>query len=439
MTTTPSAKLPLVALVGRPNVGKSSLFNVLLGERRAITDAMPGVTRDPIEREWDLETFRVNLVDTGGYQTEGDDLDKAVTRRSLAKAAEADLILLLLDLGEVIPEDEIFLEKLRPYAPKTILVVNKVDTYEKENQVFNFYQYGFETVVGISAAHRRNIDLLEDEIRLRLGHWEVVPGEEVDTRLAILGKPNAGKSTLTNLLMGEELSIVSPIAGTTRDVIEGRFERNGRRYQVMDTAGIRKKARVVEDVEYYSVNRAIKSIKDADVVILLVDAVEGLTEQDKKIAAQVVKEGRGFIIALNKWDLLPRIGNQVESVVDRIRFLFPQAEWAPILPLSAKNGTGTEELLRTASRLHQQLLHKVDTPRLNEVLKAWMVDQPLHGQKGKTHKIRYLSQVHAHPVRFVAFVNQPKGFPSAYIQYIKNRIRKDLGFREVPFDLDVRA
>ena len=429
----------MVVLVGRPNVGKSTLFNVLLGERRAITDSMPGVTRDPIEREWDMETCKVNLVDTGGYQTTGDFIDMAVTRRSLAKAAEADLILLLLDLKEVLPEDEIFLEKLRPYGNKTILVVNTVDTFEKESQVFNFYQYGFETVVGISGAHRRNIELLEDEIRQRVGHWEIVPGQVIDTRLAILGKPNAGKSTLTNHLVGEEISIVSDVPGTTRDVIEGRFERDGRFFQVLDTAGIRKKARVYEDVEYYSVNHAIKSIKEADVVVLMVDATEGLSEQDKKIAAQVVKEGRGFIIALNKWDLVPKVGNKLESVIDRIRFLFPQCEWAPILPLSAKNGTGTEELLRTAARLHQQLLQKVDTPRLNDVLQAWMTDQPLPGQKGKTFKIRYLSQIHAHPVRFVAFVNTPKGFPASYVSYIKNRVRKDLGFREVPFELEIRA
>lgn len=435
-----SPEAPLVALVGRPNVGKSTLFNALIGERRSITDAMPGVTRDPVAVPWKVGGKDCRLVDTGGLQVQGPtELDAWVTRKSLEQVEKAALVLLLLDLGDFTPEDEEWVARLRPHHAKTLLVVNKLDTPEKEQQLWNFFSLGFEDVVGISSAHRRNLDLLEEKIALRLPELEVEPEAEPDIRIAVLGKPNAGKSTLVNRLTGQDLSLVSPIPGTTRDVVEGRFESGGRTYRIVDTAGIRRKAKVTEDVEYYSVNRAIASIKEADVVILLIDAVEGLSDQDKKIAAQITKEGRGLILALNKWDLLPRVGNQVDAVKDRVRFLFPVVDYAPFVPLSAKTGEGEVELLKAVSRVHRQLHQKIETPRLNELVKAWIEDQPLPAAPGQSFKIRYVTQFSVKPLRFAVFVNRMKGFPQSYLNYLKNRLRKDLGFKEVPLELELRA
>lgn len=432
-------KLPKVALVGRPNVGKSTLFNRLLRQRRAITDPTPGVTRDPIEVETLLGGRRITLVDTGGYQSKGGEIDTVVTRRSVAKAREADLIILVLDVMELTLEDENFISLLRPYSDRILVALNKVDAPERESRLWDFYSLGFEQILGISAAHGRGIEELEERILKLL---PAPTGQEAyyhaDLRLAILGKPNAGKSTLTNRLTGYDLSIVSDMPGTTRDLIEGRFEYKGKAMTVVDTAGIRRKGKVNEDVEYYSVNRAIKSIKDADVCLLLIDAIEGLSEQDKKIAWQIVKEGRGLILGVNKWDLLPKTGNVVEAYAERVRFQFPAVGFAPIVPLTALDGKGVDDLLKTVIKVDSQLRQRIETPKLNEMLKYWMEDLPTPQIRGKVYKIRYLTQVSAHPVKFVAFGNHDDT-PGSLQQYLINRIRKDLGFDSVPVELEVKG
>jgi len=429
-----------VALVGRPNVGKSTLFNRLLRSRKAITDPTPGVTRDPIEADWVLDGHPVRLVDTGGYKTEGNDLDAKVTAKSIAKAAEADLILLILDLMELTPEDEEFVRLLRPHSAKVVVVLNKADGLEREIHAGDFYSLGFSDYICISAAHNRRIDELEELVASRLTFSDLaVEDVQPDIRLAILGKPNAGKSTLLNRLTGRDLSIVSPEPGTTRDPVEGRLDYKGTAFRVIDTAGIRRKTKVGENIEYYSVNRALKTIEESDVVVLLIDAVEGLSDQDKKIAYQIVKDGRGIILGLNKWDALPKVKNQYEAVVDRIRFLFPILDFAPVVALSAQDGTGIGELLATAVKVNKQLHQRIETPRLNEMLKIWMEDIPTAQVKGVVYKIRYLTQVSALPVKFVAFGNHGKDTPGSLTEYIVNRIRKDLGFQDVPIELEVKG
>ncbi len=444
-------KLPVVVIVGRPNVGKSTLFNRLAGKRIAITDALPGVTRDPVDTTCTLSDRTVRLVDTGGYRLEGADLDRVVSDRSLAMVREADLILLVLDVQELTPEDESFIERLRPFADWLVLVVNKVDNSSREQAMWNYLGLGFQYVVGISAAHGTNMDELELLIRSRLsGIGTELPAEEgaasagteageqpAPMRIAILGKPNTGKSTLANRLLGSERSIVSDVPGTTRDVLEGRFRYRDTEFLVLDTAGIRRKSRVGEDIEYYSVNRAIATIQEADVVFLVIDVAEGLSDQDKKIAAQIVKRGVGIILVMNKWDLLDRKPNTLEAVTDRVRFLFPTLEFAPILPASALEGEGVEKLLQTALRIRQQLDRRVDTSTLNEHLQKWMtVNPPPSGRL--RYRIRYATQVSIRPIKFLLFVNRKKGFPAAYVQYVKNRIRKDLGFNHIPFDVELR-
>ncbi len=319
-----------VAILGGPNVGKSTLFNRLLGKRRTITDSTPGVTRDPVSSNCVIDDLSFELIDTGGYQaSEGDELAVVVSDRSVQAGQEASLILLVVDVLELSSNDEAFIEKLRPFGEKIILVVNKVDNEKRESLVWNFYQKGFGTVLGVSAAHGRNFMLLKREIHSFLKDVNVVQQSSVGvplsevTKLAILGKPNTGKSTLLNRLLGEQRSIVSDIPGTTRDVIEGQFQFRGKTIEVVDTAGIRRKTKVRGSVEHYSVSKAISTIKVCDVVFLLMDAGTGLTDQDKKIAALIEKEGKGIILVLNKWDLMESTANLLQAMTDRIAFFFP--------------------------------------------------------------------------------------------------------------------
>ncbi|MDT8358671.1 MAG: ribosome biogenesis GTPase Der, partial [Methanomicrobiaceae archaeon] len=285
------AKLPKVVIVGRPNVGKSTLFNRLIGERRAITDPTPGVTRDPVEARWETGSGLVMLIDTGGYKLEQDELDALVTLRSLNSLKDADCIVLVMDVTEITPEDESFIDHLRPLSDRVLIAVNKVDHDSREGMMHNFHSFGFKRVLGISSAHGRGIEELTTTVLSMIPEGERVEEESPAIRLAILGKPNTGKSTLVNLLCGNELSIVSAIPGTTRDVVEGQFLFRNTLYKVLDTAGIRRKGKVTDNVEYYSVNRAIASIEGADIVFLMIDAVDGLSDQDKKIASLVVKRG----------------------------------------------------------------------------------------------------------------------------------------------------
>ena len=433
-----NSSLPRLVIVGRPNVGKSTLFNRLLGRRRAITDPMPGVTRDAVTARATVGGVPVELVDTGGYRVDARDIDSLVREKSLESLVHADAILFVCDVAELNAEDESFVEHLRPYADRVIVAVNKVDNPQREQQVWNFYNLGFTTVIGISSAHGFGFEELEEAVAPLLSKVEAEEEPEPRIRLAVLGKPNTGKSTLANLLVGDEKSIVSEIPGTTRDVIEGHFSYRGSLYRIVDTAGIRRKGKIYKEVEYYSVNRAIHTVEEADVVLLLIDANEGLAEQDKKIAAQAVKRGKGVVLVLNKWDTIEHIPNQLEAVKDRLRFLFPVLSFAPLVPISAKTGRGVEKLLDTVYGVWKQLNKRVETPRLNDMLRRWYEHyEPPRGKRGH-YKVLYGTQVSENPVHFVLFVNRKSGFPQTYVQYLTNNIRKHLGFPSVPIAVELR-
>jgi len=432
-------KLFRVVIIGRTNTGKSTLFNRLLGRRRSITDSKAGVTRDAVEAECTIEGRRFHLVDTGGYRAGGGGLEALVSRKSLQEAEGADLILLVLEVKELTGEDQDFVERLRRLEEKLILVVNKVDGPNQELALGSFYELGFHRLIGVSAQHNLNIDLLRSQILEAVRRVSSAPqeGQARFVRLAILGKPNTGKSTLLNFLLEEEKSLVCETPGTTRDVIEGRFLYKGVPFQVLDTAGIRRKSRIEESIEYYSVHRAIASIDDCDVVFLLLDAVEGLAEQDKKIASLAVKKGRGIILSANKWDLLPQLPNQFQAQRDRIRFLFPLLDFAPVLPLSALTGMGVGKLMDTSLKIWRQLNRRVDTARLNQALKGW-VENHQPSRRGRLLKIRYATQVETNPVKFVFFVNSLRLLPDHYRAYLQNRIRQDLDFALIPLQIDFR-
>ncbi len=340
---------------------------------------------------------------------------------------------------------------MRPFSEKVLLVVNKVDTPDRDAAVWNAHAHGFPNVIGVSAAHGRSIErlretaagllevLLESPLGLR-GQVRRAASSVTDdsaVRIALLGTPNTGKSSLANRLLGEERSIVSPVPGTTRDVVEGTFAHRGRSLRILDTAGIRRKSKVTDSIEYYSVNRAIESIGRADIVFLMMDAARGIVDQDKKIAAHAVKEGRGIVLVPGKWDLQKDTASLRESLRDLVRFQFPVLGFAPIVPVSALTGYGVRSLLDTALALWEQLHRRVGTGRLNQALESWMTHYKLP-VRGKNYKIRFMTQVSANPVRFVAFVNRMSGFPLGYGQYLENCIRKDLGFTQVPVTVEFK-
>ena len=439
--------LPLVVIAGRPNVGKSTLFNRFLHHRVAIVNDQPGVTRDPVESTAIINGKPVHLVDTGGYKLTRDigtkeaELDDYVVERSLEMIQKADVVILLLEAGVITGEDEEFILQMRPYWHKLIAAVNKTEGGRNEAEAWNYAKYGFDELFLISASHGDNISELAETIsgRCDFSHVQLVSSDR-PIKIAIMGKPNTGKSTLSNRLTHSENSIVCDYAGTTRDVVEGVFEYAGRNFKVLDTAGIRRKAKVHDDVEYYSVNRAIKTLDECDVVFLLIDAVEGLAEQDKKICSLAFEKGRGIIFVLNKWDLREEQTNKaVKEVRNWMNIMFAHMDFAPILPLSALNGTGVKDLLNTAIALYEQLTRKIETSALNNALQDWLDRYPPPASKTAHFKIRYMTQTSTNPVNFMIFATRPEVVPETYVTYLKNRIREDLGFDQIPVQLEMKG
>ena len=439
--------LPLVVIAGRPNVGKSTLFNRFLKKRVAITNDQPGVTRDPVEATAFLNDMPVHLVDTGGYKLTRDlgtkeaELDDYVVERSLDMIERCDVLILLLDAGEITGEDEEFIIKMRPYWKKLIAAVNKTEGGKNEAEAWNYARFGFDELIFISAEHGDRIGELTDLIVSKCDFSKV---KKLDTdrpvKIAILGKPNTGKSTLSNRLTHSENSIVCDYAGTTRDVVEGEFTYAGKNFRVLDTAGIRRKAKVHDDVEYYSVNRAIKTLDECDIVFLIIDAIEGLTEQDKKICSLAFEKGRGIIFVLNKWDLREEQGTKaVKAAREWMNIMFGQMDFAPIIPLSALEGKGIKDLLNTALALYEQLTKKIETSALNRALQDWLDRYPPPASKTAHFKIRYMTQAGTNPVSFIIFATKPEVVPEPYITYLKNRIREDLGFDQIPVQLELKG
>jgi GTP-binding protein len=452
--------LPTVVLAGRPNVGKSTLFNRMTHSRRSITDPAPGATRDCVEKEMMLGSRRILLVDTGGFKLARDgEIEEAVFQKTLSAVEKAAVVVLLLEAGEITGEDEEFITRLRKFAPKVIVAVNKTEGGRREGEAWNYLSFGFDSLFFVSAEHGDNVGALSGEIGRRLAMNENRSGVGVGSdgeaavldetavfnepavrqepiKIAIVGKPNTGKSTLSNRLLGTDASIVSGIAGTTRDVVEGEFFYHGRRFLSLDTAGIRRRAKVSENIEYYSVNRAIKAIGEADLVVLLIDAAEGLSDQDKKITALACEQGRGVIIALNKWDLMPDVKNTLNAVTDRIRFLFGRMSYAPILPLSARDGEGVDMLLKTAVKMHSQLTRKIETSTLNEALARWQEQYPPPSGPKTRFSIKYGVQTQVNPVAFSFFVTRPRAVKGNYASYIENKIRETLGFSLIPVAIE---
>ena len=450
-TTTNTAEftyrnVPLIVIAGRPNVGKSTLFNRLLHKRRVITDPTPGVTRDPVEETAYIQEKPVRIMDTGGFKltrtvnTSEAFLDDLVVQKTLDALKKADLILLLLDASLITPEDEEFIALIRPYWDRVIAAVNKTEGGRFEQEAWNLQRFGFKHMLCISAEHGDRIPELLDLLVSHLDFSKIEKEEEKQyIKIAVMGKPNTGKSTLCNRLTGSDASIVSDYAGTTRDVVEGKFSFKGKNFVVLDTAGIRRKAKVKENVEYYSVNRAIKTLDKADVMLYLMDAAEGLTEQDKKVIALAHERGRAIVFVLNKWDMQVQDKKTVREAENNIRIMFAHMAYAPLVEISAKEGTGIKDLLNTVLQLYKQLNRKIDTGPLNTALSQWVSSYPPPASKSSHFSIRYAVQTSTNPVSFLLFVTKPESVPSAYEAYLKNKIRSDLGFSHIPVTMELKA
>ncbi|MCQ8212474.1 ribosome biogenesis GTPase Der [Cetobacterium somerae] len=430
---------PIVAIVGRPNVGKSTLFNKLVGDRVAIVDDQPGVTRDRLYRETEWAGKEFVLVDTGGLEPRNNDFMMTKIKQQAEVAMnEADVILFVVDgKNGLNPLDEEIAYLLRKKKKPVILCVNKIDNFQaQQDDVYDFWGLGFEHLIPISGEHKVNLgdmlDLVVNIIDQTVEEYE----EEEGLKLAIIGRPNAGKSSLVNRLSGEERTIVSNIAGTTRDAIDTAIEFDGNRYILIDTAGIRRKSKVEESLEYYSVLRAIKTIKRADVCIWMIDGSEGLTEQDKRIAGIAYEEKKPIIIVINKWDTIPDKKNDtMKKMREELYAELPFLSYAPIEFVSALTGQRTTKLLEHAEAVFAEYNKRISTGLLNTVISEAIIMNNPPTRKGRVVKINYATQISTAPPRFVLFCNYPELVHFSYGRYIENKLRESFGFEGTPIDV----
>jgi GTP-binding protein len=423
--------LPIVAIVGRPNVGKSTLFNRIVRERLAIVQDWPGVTRDRLmsKAEWLGREFY--LIDTGGITAEEDPLIQQVRQQAQAAMEEADVIVFIVDgrFG-IHPDDEEVARTLRRTKRPVILAVNKVEDHQSGADA-EFYKLGFGEPVLISAEHAMNIGDLLDKIILNFPEEEEF--DEGDAiRVAVAGRPNAGKSSLVNALLGEERVIVSSIPGTTRDAIDTLLKHDEKEYLLIDTAGIRRKSRIEDPVEYYSVLRAMRAIERADVALVVLDATDFLTEQDRRVAGLVQEANKACILIVNKWDIVEKDTKTAKAMEEQIRKDLSSLDYAPILFLSAKTHWHMNRLLPMVDAVANEFAHRVPTRILNELLADAIAMHHPPARKGRELKIHYITQVQIKPPTFALWVNDPSLMHFSYQRYLENRMRESFGFGGTP-------
>lgn len=432
---------PILAIVGRPNVGKSTLFNYIGQKRVSIVEDIPGVTRDRIylDAEWLDREF--TMIDTGGIEIESN--DKILTAmRYQAKLAidEADAILFMVDgkVGLTSADEEVAII-LRNTRKPVIVAVNKVDNMQKANEIYEFYNLGLGDPIPISAANALNIGDLLDEIVKRLPSEEMVEEDTEKIRVAVIGRPNVGKSSLVNRLVGEERVIVSDIAGTTRDAIDTHFTKDGTSFVLIDTAGMRRKAKVELPVERYSVMRALRAVDRSDVVLIVIDAVDGVTEQDKKIAGYAHEAGKASVIIVNKWDLLEKDGKTSLRFTENIRTELAFMQYSPVLFISALTNQRVSRVTELIKFVAEQHTMRVATSVLNQVIEDAVSINPPPSQFGRRLKIYFTTQPNVKPPTFVFFVNEPEIMHFSYLRFLENRLRESFGFEGTPLKLVVRG
>lgn len=422
---------PVVAIVGRPNVGKSTLFNVLAGERISIVQDTPGVTRDRIYAEVSWLNYNFTLIDTGGIEPDSGDIILSQMREQAQIAIDtADVIIFITDVRQgLVDADGKVADMLRRSKKPVVLAVNKVDDFQKYMpEVYEFYNLGIGEPVPVSAASRLGIGDLLDIVVGFFTKEMLEEQEDERPRVAIVGKPNVGKSSLINKLTGENRVIVSDIAGTTRDAIDTDIRYNGRDYVFIDTAGLRRKNKVKEEIERYSIIRAVTAVERADVVIVVIDATEGVTEQDAKIAGIAHDRGKGIIIAVNKWDAIEKDDKTIYRHTERIRQVLSFMPYAQILFISAKTGQRTGKIFETIDVVLENNSMRVATGVLNEIMAEAVAMQQPPADKGKRLRLYYITQASVKPPTFVIFVNDKELMHFSYTRYLENKIREAFGF-----------
>ena len=423
---------PVVAVVGRPNVGKSTLFNLLAGERISIVEDTPGVTRDRIYADVSWLDKNFTLIDTGGIEPDTKDIILSQMREQAQIAMDtADVIIFLVDVRQGLTDaDSKVADMLRRSGKPVVLVVNKVDSFEKfMPDVYEFYNLGIGDPVPVSSAGKLGIGDMLDEVIKHFPEGKDTGESDERPRIAVVGKPNVGKSSLVNRLLGENRVIVSDIAGTTRDAIDTAIKYNGQEYVFIDTAGLRRKNKIKEELERYSIIRAVTAVERADVVLLVIDATEGVTEQDAKIAGIAHDRGKGIVIVVNKWDAIEKDDKTIYRHTERIRQVLSFMSYAEIMFISAKTGQRTGKIFEMIDMVIENNSMRIATGVLNEIVTEAVAMQQPPSDKGKRLKIYYVTQVAVKPPTFVIFVNDKDLLHFSYTRYLENRIRDTFGFK----------
>ena len=432
---------PIVAVVGRPNVGKSTLFNALAGENISIVKDTPGITRDRIYTDVNWLDMTFTLIDTGGIEPDSNDIILSQMRAQAEIAIEtADVIIFLVDVKQgLVDSDAKVADMLRRSQKPVVLVVNKVDNFDKYMaDVYEFYNLGIGDPHPISAINRLGLGDMLEEVASYFSEYDENEEEDERPKVAIVGKPNVGKSSLINKLLGENRLIVSNIAGTTRDAVDTEITFNGKEYVFIDTAGLRRKNKIKEDLERYMIVRTVSAVEKADIVVLVIDAVEGVTEQDAKIAGIAHERGKAVIIAVNKWDAVEKDDKTIYRVTEKVRNTLSYMPYAEILFVSAMTGQRLNKLFETIDMVSENHAMRVATGVLNEIMAEAVAMQQPPSDKGKRLRLYYITQVSVKPPTFVIFVNDKELMHFSYTRYIENQIRETFGFKGTPLRFIIR-
>ncbi|MFM1524438.1 ribosome biogenesis GTPase Der [Helcococcus bovis] len=432
---------PIVSIIGRPNVGKSTLFNKLVGKRLSITEDTPGVTRDRLYSEVEWQNNKFVLVDTGGLELDyTGDFNKEIEMQADIAIDSSDLIMFLVDGRDGMTSlDMLIAEKLRKSGREVLVVVNKIETKETPLSVYEFYNLGIGELYVISAEQGYGIGDLLDVIVEKFPDDSLKEEEDDRLKIAVIGKPNVGKSSFINMLLGEERAIVSDIAGTTRDSIDSDYEKDGKKYTFIDTAGLRRQRSVNTRVEKFSVIRTYNAVDRSDIVLFFIDAKEGITEQDTKIIGYAHNNNKASIIVINKWDAIEKETNTMKQYEDVIRNKLGFTPYAPITFISVSKKQRIDKLFELIEEVDQNYSFRVATGTLNTMLRDAILLNPPKAKKGKQLKIYYISQVTTRPPKFLVYVNDEELMHFSYLRYIENKIRENFNFRGVPITLEVRS